>query len=235
MIRSAMILAAGRGERMRPLTDRTPKPLIPVAGRPMLDRSMDRLRQHDIRNLVINVHHLGDQIANHVGAARAHIVHEDRLLETGGSVKNALPLLGREPFFVLNGDGLWTDGAVPMLKRLEDAWDPIRMDALLLLHPMATAVGREPSDRGDYFLDEVAVGLGKARHRGAEPSAPYLFASVSICDSRIFRISPEGPFSLVQLWHRAQAAGHLYGMVHDGQWFHVGTPHALAEAEAVLA
>ena len=226
-----MILAAGRGERMRPLTDTVPKPLIPVAGRSMLDRAMDRLQEHEIRNLVINVHHLGGQIAAHVGAARAHIVREDRLLETGGSVKNALPLLGEEPFFVLNGDGLWTDGAMPMLKRLEAAWDPARMDALLLLHPLADAIGREASDRGDYFLD----GSGKARHRGAEPAAPYFFASVSICDARLFRSSPDGPFSLVQLWHRAQAAGHLYGLVHDGRWFHVGTPQALAEAEAVLA
>lgn len=231
MIRSAMILAAGRGERMRPLTDTTPKPLIPVRGRSMLDRSMDRLRAHGVRNLVINVHHLGEQIAAHVGAGRAHIVREPALLETGGSVKNALPLLGQEPFFVLNGDGLWTDGAAPMLKRLEAAWDPARMDALLLLHPIDKAIGREPSDKGDYFLDDNK----KARHRGAEPTAPYLFASVSICDSRLFRNAPDGPFSLVKLWHRAQAAGHLYGLVHDGQWFHVGTPHALAEAEQVLA
>lgn len=236
MIRSAMILAAGRGERMRPLTDTTPKPMIPVAGRSMLDRSMDRLRQHGIRNLVINVHHLGDQIAAHVGPARAHIIREAKLLETGGSVKNALPLLGQEPFFVLNGDGLWTDGAVPMLKRLEAAWEPARMDALLLLHPIDKAIGREATDKGDYFLDDVgAKGLGKARHRGAEPSAPYLFASVSVCDSRLFRVSPDGPFSLVQLWHKAQKSGHLYGLVHDGEWFHVGTPHALADAEQVLA
>ncbi|MEI6201496.1 MAG: nucleotidyltransferase family protein [Enhydrobacter sp.] len=231
MIRSAMILAAGRGERMRPLTDTTPKPMIPVAGRSMLDRSMDRLQQHGIRNLVINVHHLGEQIAAHVGPARAHVIREEKLLDTGGSVKNALPLLGQEPFFVLNGDGLWTDGAVPMLKRLEAAWDPKRMDALLLLHPIDKAIGREASDKGDYFLDDS----GKARHRGAEPTAPYLFASVSICDSRIFRLSPDGPFSLVQLWHKAQAAGHLHGLVHDGQWFHIGTPRALAEAEQVLA
>ncbi|MFI4999742.1 MAG: sugar phosphate nucleotidyltransferase, partial [Reyranellales bacterium] len=140
MIRSAMILAAGRGHRLRPLTDTVPKPLIPVAGRSMLDRAMDRLSEHGVRNLVINVHHLGEQIARHVGAGRAHIVHEDRLLETGGSVKNALPLLGDEPFFVLNGDGLWSDGPVPMLKRLESAWDPARMDALLLLHPLALAI-----------------------------------------------------------------------------------------------
>jgi MurNAc alpha-1-phosphate uridylyltransferase len=236
MIRSAMILAAGRGERMRPLTDTVPKPMIPVAGRSMLDRSMDRLQQHGIRNLVINVHHLGEQIATHVGAGRAHIVREESLLDTGGSVKNALPLLGQAPFFVLNGDGLWSDGAVPLLKRMEAMWDPARMDALLLLHPIDKAIGRELSDKGDYFLDDVvAKGVGKARHRGSEPTAPYLFASISICDSRLFRVSPEGPFSLVKLWHKAQAAGHLYGLVHDGAWFHVGTPQALAEAESVLA
>lgn len=229
MIRSAMILAAGRGERMRPLTDGTPKPMIQVAGRSMLDRSMDRLKDHGVRNLVINVHHLGEQIAQHVGG-RAHIIREDRLLETGGSVKNALSLLGEEAFFVLNGDGLWSDGPVPMLKRLEALWDPARMDALLLLHPIDKAIGREEKDRGDYFLDET----GKARHRGSEPAAPYLFASVSICDSRLFRSSPDGAFSLLRLWDRAQAAGHLYGLVHDGEWFHVGTPLALTEAERVL-
>jgi MurNAc alpha-1-phosphate uridylyltransferase len=179
MIRSAMILAAGRGERMRPLSDTTPKPLIPVGGRAMLDRAMDRLSEHGVRNVVINVHHLGEQIAHHVGAGRAHIVHEDRLLDTGGSVKNALSLLGDGPFFVLNGDGLWSDGPTPMLKRLESAWDPNRMDALLLLHPRADAIGHEASDRGDYFLDDNS----KARHRGAENAAPYMFASVSICDA----------------------------------------------------
>ena len=226
-----MILAAGRGERMRPLTDITPKPLIPVAGVSMLDRALERLKDHGVRNVVINVHHLGEQIAHHVGGGRAHIVREDHLLETGGSVKNALALLGDEPFFVLNGDGLWTDGPTPMLKRLEAAWDPLRMDALLLLYPLTKAIGREETDRGDYFLDDN----GKARHRGAEPAAPYLFASVSICDVRLFRCSPDGPFSLVKLWHRAQASGHLYGLVHDGKWFHVGTPQALAEAERVLA
>jgi MurNAc alpha-1-phosphate uridylyltransferase len=226
-----MILAAGRGERMQPLTDKTPKPLIAIAGRSMLDRALDRLQEHGVRNLVINVHHLGEQIAHHVGPGRAHIVREEQLLETGGSVKNALPLLGQGPFFVLNGDGLWTDGAVPMLKRMEAAWDPARMDALLLLHPLDRAIGREATDRGDYFLEAS----GKARHRGGEPSAPFMFASVSICDSRLFRSSPAGRFSLVTLWHRAQAAGHLYGLAHDGQWFHVGTPAALAEAEAALA
>jgi MurNAc alpha-1-phosphate uridylyltransferase len=229
MIRTAMILAAGRGERMRPLTDSTPKPLIAVAGASMIDRAMERLAAHGVDDVVVNVHHLGEQIAAHLDG-RARIVQEDRLLETGGSVKNALPLLGDGPYFILNGDGLWRDGATPLLSRLEALWDPGRMDALLLLHPIETAIGREEKDRGDYFLDAD----GRARHRGAAPIAPYLFASISVCDARLLRDSPEGPFSLLRLWNRAEAAGRLFGLVHDGQWFHVGTPHALADAERVL-
>lgn len=230
MIRSAMILAAGRGERMRPLTDSTPKPLIPVAGRSMLERAMDRLQRSGVQNIVVNVHHLGDQIADRL-RGRARIIHEDRLLETGGSVRNALPLLGNGPFFVLNGDGLWRDGPESMLGRLAAAWDPNRMDALLLLHPLATAIGREEKDRGDYYLEPD----GRARHRGTAETAPYLFASASVCDSRLFNGSPEGPFSLLRLWNRSEQAGRLYALVHDGDWFHVGTPSALAEAERVLA
>jgi MurNAc alpha-1-phosphate uridylyltransferase len=224
-----MILAAGRGERMRPLTDTTPKPMIAVAGRSMLDRSMDRLVAHGVRTVVVNVHHLGEQIAAHLDG-RARIVREDRLLETGGSVKNALSLLGDGPYFILNGDGLWRDGSQPMLSRMEAAWDPARMDALLLLHPIETAIGGEAKDRGDYFLDAD----GRAHHRGSAASAPYMFASVSICDSRLFRDSPDGSFSLLKLWTRAEAAGRLFGIVHDGDWFHVGTPQALAEAERLL-
>jgi MurNAc alpha-1-phosphate uridylyltransferase len=227
LIDTAMILAAGRGERLRPLTDRTPKPLIPVAGRSMLDRAMDRLAAHGVRSVVVNVHHLGEQIATHLGA-RARIVREDRLLETGGSVKNALPLLGSGPWFILNGDGLWRDGAEPMLGRMQAAWDSRRMDALLLLHPVDKAIG-EPA-HGDYFLEAD----GRARHRHGANRAPYMFASVSVCDQRLFRDSPDGPFSLLKLWSRAEAAGRLFGLVHDGQWFHVGTPQALAEAERML-
>jgi N-acetyl-alpha-D-muramate 1-phosphate uridylyltransferase len=224
-----MILAAGRGERMRPLTDTLPKPLIPVAGISMLDRAMASLAAHGVRNVVVNVHHLGEQIATHLDG-RARIVREDRLLETGGSVKNALPLLGDGPFFILNGDGLWRDGPVPMLSRMEAHWDSARMDALLLLHPLATAIGREAKDRGDYFL----AADGRARHRGGADAAPYMFASVSVCDARLMRDSPDGSFSLLELWTRAEAAGRLFGLVHDGQWFHVGTPQALTEAECVL-
>ena len=223
-----MILAAGRGERMRPLTDTTPKPLIPVAGRSMLDRAMDRLQDHGTRNLVINVHHLGEQIAAHVGAGRAHIIREESLLETGGSVKNALPLLGQEPFYVLNGDGLWTDGAIPMLKRMEAAWDPARMDALLLLHPTKTAVGYE--GKGDFFINAADV----PRRRVDPEIAPLLFSGIQILHPRLFEGCPSGKFSLNVLYDRALAEGRLFGMVHDGGWFHVGTPDALPQVEALL-
>ncbi|WP_421996886.1 nucleotidyltransferase family protein [Reyranella sp.] len=231
MIDTAMILAAGRGERMRPLTDRVPKPLLDVAGRSMLERSLDRLEAHGVTNIVVNVHHLGQQIVERI-RGRARIVVEDRLLDTGGSVKNALPLLGAGPFFVLNGDGLWRDGPTEsMLSRMEGRWDPERMDALLLLQSLHKMFGRGPNDRGDYFQEP----RGHLRHRGTAPLSPYVFASVSICSARLFHDSPEGPFSLLALWHRAEAAGRLCGVLHDGDWFHVGTPEALATAERVLA
>ena len=230
MIDTAMILAAGRGERMRPLTDTMPKPLIPVAGRSMIERSIDRLLAHGISRIVVNVHHLGQQIAERVGD-RAQIIFEDRLLDTGGSVVNALPLLGSRPFFVLNGDGLWRDGAESFLTRLQGRWDGERMDALLLLHPLHKMVGRDPKDRGDYFLEP----RGRIRHRGLAPLSPYVFASASLCSPRLFRDAPEGPFSLVRLWHRGEAEGRLHGMINDAQWFHIGTPQALAEAERILA
>lgn len=229
MIDSAMILAAGRGERMRPLTDKIPKPLIPVAGRSMLDRSLDRLIGFGVTNIVVNVHYLGQQIIDRV-QGRAHIIVEDRLLGTGGSVKNALPILGSKPFFVVNGDGLWREVKEPILTRLQNRWDDERMDAFLLIQPMHKVIGREPKDRGDYFLEP----RGRLRHRGTAPLSPYVFASLSICSPRLFRDSPDGEFSLLDLWNRAEAEGRLYGSIHDGQWFHIGTPQALAAAERIL-
>jgi len=230
MIDTAMILAAGRGERMRPLTDTIPKPLIPVAGRSMLERSMDRLIAHGVRNIVVNVHYLGQQIADRL-QGRAHVVHEERLLGTGGSVKNALPLLGDGPFFVLNGDGLWREQSGTMLQRLEMKWNRVRMDALLLLHPIHKVIGREATDRGDFFIEPG----GRARYRSTASLAPYAFASASVCDARLFDDSPEGPFSLLKLWNRAEERGGLFGVFNDGDWFHIGTPEALAAAERVLA
>ena len=179
-----------------------PKPLIPVAGRSLLERSMDRLVAHGVTNIVVNVHHLGRADRRPVGD-RVRIVHEERLLETGGSVKNALPLLGSGAFFVINGDGLWREGPrSPMLLRMEGSWDPSRMDALLLLQPIHKVIGREAADRGDYFLEPG----GHLRHRGTaqlrlSPS-PAFPSAMTACS----RESPEGPFSLLRLWNRAEAA-----------------------------
>ena len=231
MITTAMILAAGRGERMRPLTDTMPKPLIPVAGKSMLERSLDKLVEAGVTKIVVNVHHHGQQIADRLNG-RAHIIHEKRLLETGGSVKNALPVLGLGPFYILNGDMLWRDGQPgPLLQRMAARWNPERMDALLLLHPIHKVIGREPGERGDYFLEPG----GHIRHRGVAQLTPYVFASISICDTRLFEDSPNGPFSLLTLWHRAEAARRLFGSIHEGDWFHIGTPKQLAEAERVLS
>lgn len=229
MIDTAMILAAGRGERMRPLTDTIPKPLIQVAGRSLLERSMDRLIGHGVTRIVVNVHYLGQQIVDRLDG-RAQILHEERLLDTGGSVKAALPFLGDGPFFVVNGDGLWSDGRKPILQRLEDRWDAARMDALLLLHPIHRVIGREPNERGDYFVEPGA----HLRHRGTAQLTPYLFASISLCHPRLFRESPDGPFSLLRLWNQAEARERLFGVINDGEWFHIGTPQALAQAERNL-
>ena len=217
MIDTAMILAAGRGERMRPLTDKMPKPLIPVGGLSMLEHTLARLKAHGVTNIVVNAHVFAEQIVDRV-KGRAQVIVEDRLLDTGGSVKNALPLLGDGP-------------NEPTLGRMEGRWGADRMDALLLLHPLHKVIGREAKDRGDYFIEP----RGRLRHRGQAPLSPYVFASVSICQPRLFRDSPDGPFSLLQLWHRAEAEGRLHGMIHDGDWFHIGTPQALATAERVLA
>ena len=230
MIDTAIILAGGQGERLRPITDTIPKPLIPVAGRSLLERSMDRLIAHGVTNIVVNVHHLGEQIAERL-KGRAQIVHEERLLDTGGSVMKALPLLGDGPFFVLNGDGLWRENSGTILEQLEMKWNPARMDALLLLHPIHKVIGREAMDRGDFFVERG----GRVRHRGVASLAPYVFASVSVCDARLFEDSPEGPFSLIKFWNRAEARGRLFGVFNDGDWFQIGTPEALVEAERVLA
>jgi MurNAc alpha-1-phosphate uridylyltransferase len=227
----AMVLAAGKGLRMRPLTEHTPKPLIPVAGRCMLDRAFDRLDAVGVRHRVVNAHWLGEQIAahlaNHVGVI---LSHEDVLLETGGGVAYALPLLGAAAFFVCNADIIWIDGARPALARLAEAWDESRMDALLLLQPVAAAFGYDGA--GDF----ARAADGRLRRRASsEASAPFVFTGVQMLHPRLFDGAPQGPFSLNILYDRAQAAGRLHGLVHDGTWLHIGTPETLADAEAWFA
>ena len=225
----AMILAAGKGLRMRPLTAHTPKPLIPVAGRCMLDRVFDRLDKAQVPHRVVNAHWLGEQVAAHLqGRGGVAISHEDVLLETGGGVATALPLLGQGAFFVCNADIIWIDGARPALSRLAEAWDDAHMDALLLLQPVERAFGYE--GRGDFVRDDV----GHLTRRAGEGTAPAVFTGVQILHPRLFAKAPSGVFSLNILYDRAQSAGRLFGLVHDGDWLHIGTPEMLVAAEARL-
>jgi len=231
MPKRAMVLAAGLGQRMRPLSDSKPKALIEVAGRSLLDRALDRLQEAGIGECVVNVHHLAPLMEKHLAErAKPKIVlsHESELLETGGGVKKALPLLGSDPFFVANCDALWLDGPRPMLKRLARAFDPKRMDALLLLHPMVIAHGFDGS--GDYFM----ASDGALRRRRAETVAPFVYAGAQILTPALFKDAPDGPFSLRVLYDRAEENGRLFGMRHDGEWYHVGTPEAVSATEALL-
>jgi MurNAc alpha-1-phosphate uridylyltransferase len=227
----AMVLAAGLGQRMRPLSDSKPKALIEVAGRSLLDRALDRLQEAGVGECVVNVHHLAPLMERHLAERRAPVIklsHESVLLETGGGVKQALPLLGEEPFFVANCDALWLDGPRPMLKRLARAFDPARMDALLLLHPMVSAHGFDGA--GDYFM----TADGALRRRRKETIAPFVYAGAQILTPALFKTAPEGPFSLRLLYDQAEENGRLFGMRHDGEWYHVGTPEAVSATEALL-
>ena len=224
-----MALAAGLGLRMRPLTLTLPKPLIPVAGRTMLDRALDHLRSQGVTRLVVNSHWLAPCLEAHLAThTDVTLSHEPDVLETGGGVAQALPLLGKSPFFVVNSDIIWTDGPTPALARLAEAWDDASMDALLLLQPVETAVGYDGN--GDFHLDH----LGRPRRRGTDASAPFLFSGVQLLHPRLFRDAPSGKFSLNVLYDRALSQGRLAALVHDGCWYHVGTPEALPQVEALL-
>ena len=231
MPQRAMVLAAGRGERMRPLTDQRPKPLIEVRGRAMLDWLLDRLAAAGVAEVVVNLHHLGEMIAGHLDSRREPKIlfsREDELLDTGGGVTKALALLGKAPFFVANGDVVWLDGLTPAFERLAAAWDDKTMDALLLLHPTAYAYGY--GGRGDFFMDPDGV----LRRRDECEVAPFIFAGIQILHPRLFKNVPGGSFSLNLLYDRAAEAGRLWGLRHDGEWFHVGTPEALKDVEDAL-
>lgn len=224
----AMVLAAGLGTRMRPLTETLPKPLLEVGGRTMLDRALDRLDSFGIQEVVVNRHHLGERIDAHLAARtspRTETSREDVLLDTGGGVANALDRLGDAPFFVVNADIAWLDGPTPALDRLALGWDDAAMDALLLMHRCVAAWGYD--GRGDYFMEPD----GALRRRAETDVSPYVFTGVQLLHPRLFEGVPEGAFSLNLLYHRAQQAGRLFGVVHDGEWFHIGTPAALKTAD----
>lgn len=230
---TAMVLAAGLGLRMRPITDHTPKPLVVVGGRSMLDRVLDHLQATGVGKAVVNVHHLADCIRQHLAVrpeGPATVISDETaaLLETGGGVARALPLLGDAPFYVCNADILWTDGQGSALGRLADAFDPATMDACLLLTRRQDAHGY--SGAGDFDL----IG-GRPVRRGDKPSADYVFAGVQILAPGVFADVPDGAWSLNIVYDRLLAAGRLGAVVHDGAWFHVGTPDAIAPTEALLS
>lgn len=232
-VESAMVLAAGLGKRMRPITATTPKPLVEVAGKSLIDFTLDRLQEAGIEQVVVNVHYLADLVEGHLAKRASPTIaisdERERLLETGGGLKKALPLLGSDPFLTLNSDSLWIEGPQPNLRRLVAAWDPVRMDILLLVAPTATSVGYE--GLGDFAMDAE----GRLRRRQEREITPFVFAGVAIVKPELLADTPDGPFSANLLYDRAIAAGRLYGLRLDGQWLHVGDPRSLTAAEECLA
>ena len=227
----AMVLAAGLGTRMRPLTDDRPKPLLELDGRSLLDHALDRLAATGVTQAVVNAHWRSEQIADAVaGREQPRIVlqKEETLLETGGGVRLALPHLGDAPFAVVNGDAFWLDGPTPALKRLAAAVDPAEMDALLLMVRTTQVDGAV--GQGDFLLDP----LGRMRRPKEREIAPYLFAGVQILSPALFEGAPDGAFSLNRVYDRAMENGRLFGLVHDGVWFHLSTPEDLNHAEETL-
>lgn len=230
--RTAMLLAAGRGKRMRALTETLPKPLIAVAGKPLIDHGLDALAAARVARAVVNLWHHADMLAAHLAARERpaiELLRERELLETGGGVANALPRLGADAFFVVNSDVLWREAGRPALDRLAEAWRDEAMDALLLVVPRARAVGYD--GRGDFDLDPRGQRLSR---RAASGEAGHVFTGIQILHPRLFAGAPEGAFSLNLLYDRALAAGRLRGIEHAGEWFHVGTPEGRDEAERRL-
>lgn len=232
MPRRAMVLAAGRGERMRPLTEKIPKPLVKVAGKALIDYALDRLADAGVEQAMVNVHHFADALERHLATRKTpKIVISDertRLLETGGGIVKALGALGQAPFFLVNSDSLWIDGVTPNLTRLAGAFDAGRMDALLLLAPTTGSIGY--AGRGDFFMTSD----GRLVRRGEREVVPFVYAGAAILSPALFAGAPEGPFSLTRLFDRAGEAGRLFGLRLDGLWMHVGTPEAIPLAEAAI-
>jgi MurNAc alpha-1-phosphate uridylyltransferase len=228
----AMVLAAGMGKRMRPLTATRPKPLVRVNGKPLIDYALDKLEEAGVARTVVNVHYLADQMAAHLSARSApHITisdETDALLETGGGLVRALPLIDAETFFCLNSDNIWLDGPSSAFAALSQAWDEERMDALLLLVSHAQAFNYD--GRGDFHLDQ----LGRVSRRKTGRVAPFIFTGIQLMSRRLLRDAPDGAFSTTVLWDRAIAEGRLYGISHTGLWYEVGAPHMIAPTELAL-
>jgi len=230
---TAMIMAAGLGKRMRPLTATRPKPLIEVAGQSLLDHVLDHLRAAGVTKAVVNVHYLADAVEAHL-ASRDHgleiVISDERelLMETGGGLVKAAPLIDSDPLLAINSDNLWIDGPADTLKLLASQWDDQKMDALLLLVPLARAENHR--GMGDFHMDR----RGRLRRRERSHVAPFVFTGIQMLSKRLLRDAPEGPFSTNVLWSRAIEEGRCFGAVHQGLWFDVGTPRSIEMTEAAL-
>ena len=231
-ITTAMVLAAGLGRRMQPLTDTMPKPLVPLAGRAMIDHVLDRIAAAGLTRAIINVHYLADQIEAHVAQRERPQIHisDERgvLLETGGGIVRALPSLGSAPFVIHNSDSVWLEPRGSNIARLVETWDDSRMDSLMLLAPRETSLGYD--GHGDFHMRDD----GHLSRRTPGSDAPYVFAGVSIAHPRLFDDAKEERFSLNLLWDQAIERGRIYGVVLDGTWMHVGTVAALHDAERLI-
>jgi MurNAc alpha-1-phosphate uridylyltransferase len=230
---TAMVLAAGLGKRMRPLTAAQPKPLIRVAGRALIDYCLDHLGEAGVARAVVNVHYLADALEAHLAARKTppaiKISNErEQLLETGGALVKAAPRLP-DPFFCLNSDNIWLDGPRDVFRELSDGWDPERMDALLLVVPHDRAFNYK--GKGDFRLDP----LGRISLRPSGRIAPFIYSGIQIVSHRLLRDAPEGPFGTMILWRRAIEEGRLFGRLHTGLWFEVGEPSAIAPTQAWLS
>lgn len=232
MIDTAMILGAGLGTRMRPLTNVVPKPLVRLDGRTLIDHALDRLEEAGIARVVVNVHYRADQLEAHLKSRKSPqiLISDERgeLLDTGGGVVKALPLLGERPFLIHNADTVWIEGIGGSLSRLIEAWDGERMDSLMLLALAATSIGYE--GHGDFNM----APSGELTRRRERVEVPFVFAGVSIAHPRLFANAPVGAFSLNKLWDRAIQSRRLFGARLDGVWMHIGTPEAIAQAEERL-
>ncbi len=229
----AMVLSAGYGLRLRPLTLDRPKALVEVGGMPLIDRVLDRLSTAGVETAVVNLHYKGTQLRRHLMVRKApKIVFSDEsatLLDTGGGVAKALPDLGPEAFYAVNSDIVWQDAARDSLVELAEFFDPAKMDALLLVHPTVSAIGYQGI--GDFDMDPV----GRLTRRQETWVAPFVFTGVQVLRPEIFQLCPEGPFSLNLLYDRAAEAGRLWGLRHEGQWMDVGTPAGFQAAQKALA
>ena len=218
---------------MRPLTETIPKPLIQVAGKPLIDHVLDRLRHAGVGRIVVNVHYLPDKLEDHLESKAADFDvrisdERDLLLETGGGMVRAERLIDSDPFLAINSDNYWTDGSEDALFRLASHWCDETMDVLLLLVPLSEA--NNHGGRGDFTMDSE----GRLARRGNAPTAPFVYTGIQMVSKRLLRDAPKGPFSTMVLWERAIADGRCFGVVHQGLWFDVGTPASIVETERVL-